>query len=101
MYFELEVHMHEIYDRAAVDITPPLCRKALPPLPITETYWASRALETSFGRAIALRKRGKDLRVLILKPTDQAGCWYPAEAVLSNKQATQWVSSSTFTSRKR
>ena len=94
--------MHKFCDRAAVDITPTFCRKAPPPpLPITETCWANRTLETKFGRAVALRKRGRDLKVLIIKPTDQAGHWYPAEAVLSNKQATQWVSSSTFTPHKR
>ena len=94
--------MHKICDRAAVDVTPSFCRKAAPPPPAkTATCWASRALQTNCGRAVALRTRGKCPEVLILNPTDQAGRWYPAEKVLSNKQATQWVSSSTFTSHKR
>jgi len=94
--------MHKICGRAAVDITPSFCRKAAPPPPAkTATSWASRALQTDYGRAVALRRRGKVPEVLILNPTNQTGRWYPAESVLSNKLATQWVNSSTFTPHKR
>jgi hypothetical protein len=94
--------MHKFFSRAAVDVTPHTSRKPPSPPPVKiVTCWASRALQTKFGRAVALRKKGDYLEVLISESADQAGRWYPAEVVLSNNMVTKWTGQSTFSPHQR
>jgi len=93
--------MHKISPCAAVDISARQVQEQRYPVrPKSEMYWATRALYTAFGRAIAIRKTGSHLEVFI-RAADNTCMWLPATKVLSGKLGSDWATTSSFNRTKR
>jgi len=93
--------MHTRHDRAAVDLTEaPQARRpaeqhsANPST--TLSLWAERPLGIADGRLIAVRLRGDQVQVRLVDSRDGLSRWRPAEGLISEFQAAQWVANSRF-----
>lgn len=60
----------------------------------TRVLWASRPLNTSAGRLVAVRLRGEELHVALV--TSGGLRWVQPEAVMTAAQAERWAATSAF-----
>ena len=93
--------MHTRHQRAAVDSSevPSPRRPAAhhsAQLTTTITLWAARPLGVRQGRLIAVRLRGNEVQVRLVDSRDGLSRWCPAEGLITEFQATQWVANSRF-----
>lgn len=94
--------MHTRHCRASVDLSeaPPARRPATRHSATSSntplTLWADRPLAVRQGRLIGVRLHGSEVQVRLVDSRDGLGRWCPAQGLISEFQAAQWVANSQF-----